>query len=394
VLTRVFAFFGGYLEILVRGSQLEKFINLATGSGVSLWEVKRLGVDVISLNIRARGFGGLRRIARRAGCRVKICHKSGWPFLLRRIRARQLFVVGGLCFWIILLYFASFLWFVKIEGVPRTEQVRIYKILQRAGLQPGKSRRMVLEQKKLMEREAMLHLPSVVWLGINLKGVVAEVKVVPRLRAPAAMGPADLVADCDGLITKVVVVRGVPVVKEGDTVVRNQLLISGTVWYNDPTDGALYKEVVAANGTIEAKTWYNIEIVEPKKVYHILRGKNRKIRYGLRWGRYFWNLGGYGKKPARDYFWHRQHKQIYRGRNLTDGVELIKDIWEEVTWRKITRPLGEIRRAALGEAAERCKILNYPTFERREVAWFDEGDFIRMQLTLEAVRDIAKVIPR
>jgi similar to stage IV sporulation protein len=394
VLTRVIAFLGGYLEVLAHGGQLEKFINLATGCGVSLWNVKRLGVDVISLKMRAGGFRRLRRIARRAGCRIKICHKNGWPFLLRRLRTRQLFVVGGLCFCIILMYSASFLWFIKIDGVSRTEQAKIYKILYQIGLRPGKSRRVALGRKNLIEREAMLRLPGIVWLGINLKGVVAEVKAVPRLRAPQTTGPADLVADCDGLVTKVVVIRGVPAVKEGDTVIRNQLLISGTVWYNDPTDGTLYKEVVPANGIVEAKTWYNIEILEPKKVYHVLRGKNRKVRYGLRWGRRFWKLGGYGKKPARDYFWRRRHKQIYRGRNLTDGVEFIKDIWEEVTWRKITRPSGEIRRAALGEAAQRCKILKYPPFDRREVAWFDEDNFIRLQVTLEAVRDIAKVLPR
>jgi similar to stage IV sporulation protein len=394
VLAKVVAFFGGYLEILVRGSQLEKFINLTTGSGLSLWEVKRLGADVICAKMRAHGFFRMRGIARRANCQITICHKNGWPFALRRMAGRKMFLVGGVLFCVGLIYLASLIWFVKIDGVSRPDQILILKILHQAGLRPGESRRVLLTKKSLIERETMLRLPGVVWLGINLNGVVAEVKVVPRKFAPAAASPADLVADCDGLITKVIVIRGVPLVKEGDTVVRNQLLISGAMWYNDVTDGASYKEAVAANGMVEAKTWSELEIIEPKKVYHALRGKDRLVRYGLRRGRRYWSLGSYGKKPDRDYFWQRQHKQLYRGRNLTEGVELIKDIWEEVTWRKIARSSVEMRRAALLEAKRRCKILNYPAIDSRSVAWFDDGNFLRLQVTLEAIRDIAKVLPR
>jgi similar to stage IV sporulation protein len=394
VLADVVASLGGYLEILVRGSQLEKFINLATGSGLSLWEVNRLGADVLTVKIRAHGFLRMRGIARRAGCRIKICHKNGWPFVVRRLTGRKMFLVGGVFFCASLIYFASLVWFVKIDGVSRSEQTVILKILHQAGLRPGEFRQVLLAQKGLIEREAMLHLPGVVWLGINLKGVVAEVKVVPRKLAPATAGPADLVADCDGLITKVIVIRGVPLVKEGDTVVRNQLLISGSMWYTDLTDGASYKEAVAANGMVEAKTWHELEIIEPKKVYRASSGKDRLVRYGLRWNCRYWNWGGYGKKPVRDYFWQRRHKQLYRGRNLTEGVELIKDIWEEVTWRKIARSSVEMRRAAMMEARQRCKILNYPAFNQQSVTWFDDGNFLRMQVTLEAVRDIAKVLPR
>jgi similar to stage IV sporulation protein len=394
VLSKGIAFLTGYLEILARGSQLEKFINLATGSGLSLWEVRRLGPDVIGLKIGARGFLRIRGIARRAGCQVKICHKSGWPFILRRLAGRKLFVAGGVLFCVSLVYLASFVWLIRIDGIKGTEQAAVLKILNQAGLKPGMTRRELLAQKSLIEREAMLRLAKVVWLGITVEGVVAEVKVVPRQMPPEAAGPSDLVADCDGLVTKIIVIRGVPLVKEGDTVIRNQLLISGTMWYNDATDGASHKETVAANGIVEARTWHDLEIIEPKKVYHATRGADRLISYGLRWGSRYWVLGSYGKKPARDYFWQRQHKQLYRGRNLTEGVELIKDIWEEVTWRKLLRLSGEIRQAALAEARRRCKIMNYPAIDPRKIAWYDDGNFVRLQVTLTAVRDIAKVLPR
>jgi similar to stage IV sporulation protein len=388
------AFCGGYLEIIVRGSQLEKLINLATGSGLYLWEVKRLDGDTLSVKMWARGFLRIRGMARRAGCRVKIRRKHGWPFVLRRLAARKLFCLGGLLCGACLLYLASLVLVVRIEGIPRRDQAHWLKILAEAGLRTGQPRRILLAKKNRIEQEALLRLTEAVWLGINLKGVVAEVKVVPRKAPPPSAGPADVVAAEDGLITKVIVIRGIPLVKEGDTVVGGQLLISGMIWYHDLPSGAAAREAVTAGGVVKAKTWYDLEVIEPKIVYQAKYGKTQRVRYRLRWGRRYWSWGADGPKPGRDYFWRRLHKQLYRGRNLTDNVEIIKDIWSEVTWRKRVRSSVEIRRAALREAARKLQRLKYPALDRRLITWDDDGRFVRLQATIEMVRDIAQVLPR
>jgi similar to stage IV sporulation protein len=388
------AFCGGYLEIIIRGSQLEKLINLATGSGLYLWEVKRLDGDTLSAKMRARGFFRIRGMARRAGCRVKIRHKHGWPFVLRRLAARKLFCLGGLLCGVFLVYLASLVLVVRIEGVPRREQARWLKILAEAGLRTGHPRRFLLAQKNRIEQEALLRLTEAVWLGINFKGVVAEVKVVPRKVAPPSTGPADLVAADDGLITKVIVIRGIPLVKEGDTVVDGQLLISGMIWYHDLSGGAAAREAVTADGVVEAKTWYDLEVIEPKVIYQAQYGRTQRVRYRLHWGRHYWSWGADGPKPGRDYFWRRLHKQLFRGRNLGDNVEIIKDIWAEVTWRKRVRSAVEIRRAALREAKRRLRRFNYPTPDHRLITWADDGHFVRLQATIEVVRDIAQALPR
>ncbi|HEY8463137.1 MAG TPA: sporulation protein YqfD [Bacillota bacterium] len=393
-LNHLISFFTGFLKIIVRGNQLEKFINLTTGSGLYLWDIRRPGADVLQLKMRAHGLGRLRPIAKKSGCTIKISHKHGWPFIWRRLAQRKIFFIGALCFCLGLTYMSSFVWFIKLDGVAPRQKPGLLKVLQGAGLRCGIRRQELLTKKGLIEREALLRAPSAVWLGIGVKGVVAEVKVVPRKTAPAPVGPADMVAVADGLVTKIMVVRGVPLVKEGDVVMQGQLLISGTQWYNDLQSGASYKEEVTASGVVEAKVWHDLEIVEPKAVYRPVLSEKRYIKYQLRWGKQVWQLGAFGIKPQGDYFWQRHYKQLYRGRNPSEIVEITKDIYQKVTWKKVRRPLNEIRRSALAELERRRKILNYPAFDSRTLQWFNEGAFVKLQVTMEDRRDIAKVVPR
>jgi similar to stage IV sporulation protein len=388
------SFLSGYVKILARGKQLEKLINLATGSGFYLWEICRISDDVLYAKMRAHGFLQIRSIARKSGCTVRICQKKGWPFIARRMRGRKLFFAGGLLFLAGLVYCSAFLWFVKLDGAPIQEKERVLAELYRAGLKPGELRAGLLMKKNLIEREALLRLPQAVWLGINLKGVVAEVKFVPRKSPPPPAGPADVVADSDGLVTKVVVIRGVPLVKEGDTVIRGQMLISGTQWYNHLRTGEMYKEEVTASGIVEARVWNDFEVIEPKLVWGATRGKNRLVRYRLKWRNNRYYLWGFGTKPRGDYFWERSHKEIYRGRNPSEVVELIKDTWEDVLWSRERRSVAAIRTAAYAELERKRKLFGYPPIDLRTVIWSDEGMFLRLRVTVETIRDIARSAPR
>lgn len=393
-LANLISFCSGFLEVIVRGNQLEKFINLATGSGLYLWDIKRLGEDVLHAKIRVHGFLRIRRIARKSGCTAKVCRKQGWPFIWRKLVRRKLFFIGAVGFCLCLAYLSSFVLFIKLEGVAEREKPLFLKILRQAGLRPGEYRQKLLSKKGLIEREALLSAPSAVWLGINFRGVVAEVKVVPRQLAPTGIKSADIVADNDGLVTKVIVIRGVPLVKEGDVVMKGQLLISGTQWYNHLQSGAMYKEEVPASGVIEAKVWNDLEISEPKEVLQPTLSRKRYVRYQLRWKNRLWVLGTFGRRPKGDFFWERQYKQLYRGRNPVEIVEIIKDTYNEVIWRKIRRPLSEVRRLALAELERKRKILNYPSIDPRMMKWIDEDHFVKLQVTMEDIRDIAKTVPR
>jgi similar to stage IV sporulation protein len=390
-LDRVISFLTGYVEVLVRGAHLEKLLNLLTNSGLYLWDIRRLSAEAIQVKIRAHGFLRIRELIRRTNSTVRIHHKRGWPFIWRALKNRKMFWIGALLFLALLVYLSSLIVFIKVEGFTGEDRQILLANLAKLGLKPGVLRYELLPRKNLIEREIMIHTPGAVWLGISVQGVVAEVKVIKRKEAPAPKGACDIVAARDGVVTKVVVIRGMPVVKEGDTVARGDLLISGVEWLNDQEAGELFKHEVPASGIVEAKVWYDLEVVEPKIIWCPKVQKAFYNEFKLRWGRKLWYLGSFGRKPSGNYYWVRWRRTIYQGRNPLDGVELIKDTWQTVNWRRVVRTRHEIEQTAMKAIEQKLKVLGVFSGVTPIRTWSEEGNFLKLTLTCEKTEDISMI---
>lgn len=390
---RVISFFTGYVEVLVRGAYLEKLLNILTNSGLYLWDIRRLGNEALQAKIRVHGFLRIREYARKTDSTVKIHQKKGWPFLYRSLLRRKMLLFGAAVLVGLLIYGSSFIFFIKVEGFEGNEERQLIGRLAKLGLKPGVSRREVLAKKNLIEKEVMIGMPEAVWLSISIHGVVAEVTVVKRKTPPVPLGPCDLVAAKGGVISRLVVIRGQPVVKEGDTVAKGDLLISGSEWLNDPENGDLYQRQVAASGIVEARVWYNQEVLEPKIIWKAdLKGPSL-TEYKLRWGRKLWPLGSYGQQPEGNFSWTRWRRSIYLGRNPGDIVELIKDVRQTVYWRRVVRPRREMEKAALEELKRKYRypVSSQPPAGRPLMTWSEEDNFLKLTVTYETVEDISRL---
>lgn len=395
---RFVTFFTGSVEILVRGPQLEKLINLIIGAGLALWDVRRLGAEVFQAKMRAPAFLAIRPLIRRSGAVVKIRRKQGWPFLRRRLGARKAFWIGAAIFVAFLFYLSSIILVIKVEGFKGKEREDLLESLNRAGLRSGLPRNNLWKMKELIEQEVLLRTPKAAWLEISLRGVVAEVKVVPRKMAPAVRRRGDLVAAREGVVSRIITIRGTPLVKEGDTVAMGDVLISGTEWRNDPASGELTREETAASGIVEARVWYDWEVLEPKAVWQADGEKLAYTVYQIRIGGRLRPIIAFGKRTGRNYHWIRWRKRIYRGRNPLENVEVIKDTWYQVAWRRIQRPASLIRQAALQEVDAKRRSLGClnPAALKAPLTlqWSEDGDFIKLAATMEVIQPIADFAER
>ena len=95
---------------------------------------------------------------------------------------------------------------------------------------------------------------DIAWMGIELKGTNAIVKLVKAERKPDIVDEEDycnIVSDKVGVITKINAKNGTLAVNVGDTVNVGTVLING--WMEGKYTGIRY---VHAQGDIEAKVWY------------------------------------------------------------------------------------------------------------------------------------------
>ena len=348
------AWFGGYVVILVRGAGLERLLNLASANGIYLWDIRRHRPDVMVACVGTRGFRALRPFLRRARCRAEILRKKGLVFLWPRLRRRPGLFLGFLLFLLALGLATSFVWWVEISGPKSLDPAVIRKELRGMGLYPGAWRGRI--DKERIARELEARMPLAAWIGVEIRGMAAMVRVVERAVPPPAPAAADIVAARDGLITRLVVYRGTPLVTEGMMVRRGQTLVCGWEVRMDK-EGNPRRRSVAAEAIVEARVWDEASASMPLSFWEMVPTGRRytAVRFGL--GRWRVLLLGRERPP---FPWFRQHRTSFalgRGRNTLPVVEITFDRYDEV--RPILRGRSPAAAAAMAarEAAAALRRL-------------------------------------
>lgn len=387
---QIAAYFRGYLVLKFQGVHPERIINYAIRQGIQLWAIRRATAEIVVCKIAATDFKLLRPLVKRAGCRGKILARLGVPFFYRRLKQRQGWIFGAAVFFSVLYALAAFLWFIQVEGTERIPTAQVIKDLYELGLYPGAPKGKIEEKRDWLIRELKIRYPQTVFVSVELKGIVAQVKLVEKELPPAAEEEVGhLFAAKDGLVTQIVTLEGTPQIKEGDTVSRGDLLILGRKVLRR-LDGTFVTSEVKAAGVVKARIWYEVQVEEPlvywaaelgekKRTVYYLRIKNRVLPF-FSWGRVT------GKVRSS-----RQRFAVYKGRNQLSLVEFIKDTYHQVNWvQKQTSP-----EAALVQAREegKEKILHLLPAgvrpERLREEWEVKAGFLVYRLVAETLENIA-----
>lgn len=242
----------GYVRITVEGYYIERFINICRKNKIIIWNLKRDKSVRLNLNIGIKDFKEIKKIAKKTKCKVKIIKKKGLPFLFNRYKKRKIFFGFLLLILILIGISSNFIWNIEIK-IENAEQLdNIYEDITSAGLETGKMKNKI--NTKEIINQIRLKRNDIAWMGIELKGTNAIVKLVKAERKPDIVDEEDycnIVSDKVGVITKINAKNGTLAVNVGDTVKVGTVLING--WMEGKYTGIRY---VHAQGDIEAKVWY------------------------------------------------------------------------------------------------------------------------------------------
>lgn len=398
-LRSLWSYMFGYVIIKIKGARLEEFLNRAAKEGIPIWDLQRIVPGFCTAAVSVRSFRRLRPLVRRLGLEISIVKRVGLPFLVQQALGRPGFLLGiGLC-GAVIIFLSGFIWFVDVEGTKNLDPKVILREAEAAGLKPGIAKRSVdLAQ---VENHLLTALPELAWVGVELQGTMATLRVVEKVLVPEeATAPGDVVAAKSGLIQRIITFRGVPLVREGDTVVAGQVLISGQPYFYDEagklhfTENGLYQR---ADGIVIARVWYEAETEVPLlQVEEIPTG--RFTRY---WS-FHWSNGRMvriGTKTAPYEYWIEKSREITLGfGEMLVPFKVMEHRLLEVE-RVENQLSAEDAAEAAVEAAKAAIVKKVPKgveleFNSVEVSQLDssEGPLVRAYVVAEALENIRLLV--
>ena len=375
----------GYVNILVEGYFVEKFINICNKQKIFLWNLKRSKTTIIYTNVSIKDFKKLKPIAQKTKCKIKIKSKKGLPFIYNKYKKRKIFVIGLAMVLITIFTLSKFIWNIEVIGNEKINADEIIQIANENNLKIGKFKNKV-DTKKIINK-LRLERDDIAWIGIEIKGTNAIIKIVESIPKPNIIDDEEfcnIVATKDAIIKKISAQNGTPVVKEGEIVKKGTVLIAG--WLEGKYTGTRY---VHATGSVQGKVWYT----QKERIYFKQQKKeqtgNVENKYSLNINNFKINFNK-GVSKFKNYDTIETNKKVKLFSNFYLPIELIKITNTEVNITDITYTLEEAKNIGIEKAKQELnnKIENLDNILSIQINDSQTSEYIEVEVTYEMLENI------
>jgi similar to stage IV sporulation protein len=249
----------GCVSLVVKGAFPENFLNLCARSGVEFWGTEPADDYTLCLCIHRRDLSRVEALAKRALCTVETTRQRGVPHMARRLKKRYVLLLGLILCLLSLTWSSLYIWEIEVTGNETVSSTEILRALDDCGVGVGSFWPSFVSDN--IRSEALVRVPELSWLTVNVKGSKAEVIVRERVPKPEVVDeklPTNVIAEKSGVITDMNVLRGRALTQKGFTVLAGDVLVSGAV----PSTFSPVR-AVHAMARIEARTWYELTAAAP-----------------------------------------------------------------------------------------------------------------------------------
>ena len=260
----------GFVELEAVGAFPERLLNLCAQNRLQFWRLCWIDETSFTFRVALRDKKRLEELAGRCSCELTERGRRGGTVVAQGIvRQRWGFLVGLAACLLAVSWLSRFLLVIEVSGNETVPTAVILSQLQRVGVRPGAYGPAVAQREAA--NEALLGLPELSYMAINIYGTRAEVIVREAEKTPELLDedtPADIVAATDGIIEDIHADTGRALFADGDIVAKGEVLISGTLDLNEPVGSSvdLGYLLVHAAGDVSARTWRTLEETVPLTV--------------------------------------------------------------------------------------------------------------------------------
>lgn len=375
----------GYVNIIVEGYYIERFINICISRKILIWNLKREKSSILKVNVGIRDFKKIREIAKKTKCRIKIQNKKGIPFLLNKYKKRKVFAVLLIVTLFMIIVVSNFVWNIDVVGTDKIQKEELIKDLNECGLEIGKKKSSI--NTKEIINNIRLKREDIAWIGINLKGTNAIVEVVEAKSKPNIINEDELcniVATKEGIITKINSQNGTSLVKIGDLVKKGDILIGG--WLEGKYTGTRY---VHAKGEVEARVWYTKKQIIDLNYKKRTKTGNTETKYSVSVNNFQINF--YKRLPKyENYDTICDSKRLKIFSNFYIPIELRKTTYEEVQEEYAIYDIDEAKNIAIDNLSKELEdeIENKDKIINKQINCKEDYGKIDVEVIYEVLENI------
>lgn len=238
----------GTAEVRVTAASPAAFLNECARLGLPFRKVEREDACTLCLSLRQADLPRAEAAAKRCGCEFTLLRSSGSVRTLQRLRRQMYLCAGALTVLLGLFVSSLYIWDIRVtENPTELSEEEILAVLEEVGV--GIGSRWPRLSSDMIRSEALLRLPELSYLTVNVHGSRAEVLVRGKEETPEKRDertPTDICAARGGVITELRVLEGEQLAAVGDTVLPGDVLVSA----------ARSGRLVHARAEVTARTWH------------------------------------------------------------------------------------------------------------------------------------------
>ena len=381
----LFGYVIGYLCVTVEGYYIERFINMCRSNKITIWNLKRKKDIQLNFRIGIHDFKEVCKLAQKTKCKIKINSKRGVPFLIHRYQKRKIFFILLLVIVMLTILSSNFVWNVEIREENGKELENIENDIIKAGLEIGKWKTKV--NTKEIIHKIRLQRNDIAWMGIELKGTNAIVKIVKADEKPEILNDEEycsIMSDKAGIITKINAQTGTANVKVGDTVNIGDILING--WMEGKYTGIRY---VHAKGEVQAKVWHTKYINIPYHATEKEETGNIENQYTIKFNNFKINLP---KKLSKFEIYDtiETENKIKLFSDFYLPISILKTTYKEVKQTKKTYEVEEAKNLGIEQLQEKLEeeIEDKESIVGKNINTYEKEDSIDIYVTYEVLENI------
>lgn len=254
----------GYITIHLKGEQMENFLQRCLEERIPIWDIKKINHHHCIGTIYYHHMKKIKQLASLENYEINVENKEGLVAYILKLWNRKELLVAILFSLSLLIVLSNIVWKVEIVGVPPEIEEKIQDKLKQNGLYEG-AWTFTLTPLNILQKQIADEIPEVLYVGIERKGtayiVQAEEKLIIEKEPEKEL--QHLVANKNGVIQKMFVESGLPLVNVNDVVKKGDILVSGIIDTNVEENEQKENEnivTVPAEGKVFANTWYEMNI--------------------------------------------------------------------------------------------------------------------------------------